>query len=177
MFSYLPNGELDELLFLDFQICKWGSPAEDLLFFITISCAKDIRIKEFDNFISIYHDRLVECLKVLGFKKPMPKLRDLQKDLFDQKNSFYGKSQIAANNLLDFNYKLIVLAFFACFNHLSAVMLPTDKDASLHSFTRPDEIGEQFRMKAFTNPLYVDAMKDLFPFYHRRGIFNFMDYD
>ncbi|XP_065354508.1 uncharacterized protein LOC135948980 [Calliphora vicina] len=157
MFSYLANGELNELMFLDFQICKWGSPAEDLLFFITISAAKNIRIQKFDHFISIYHERLVECLKVLGFKKQLPKLRDLHKDMFDQKNSFY--------------------AFFACFNHLAAVMLPSDKDASIHTFSRPDEIGEQFRMKAFTNPRYVEAMKDLFPFFYRRGLFNFADYD
>lgn len=91
MFSYNCEKKLNDLILLDFQICKWGSPAEDLLFFISISAAKDIRVKEFDNFISIYHERLVECLKVLNFKKPLPKLRDLHKDLFDQKNSFYGK--------------------------------------------------------------------------------------
>lgn len=91
MFSYLPDKTLNDLIFLDFQICKWGSPAEDLLFFITISAAKDIRIKKFDHFISIYHERLVECLGVLGFQKPLPKLRDLHKDLYDQKNTFYGE--------------------------------------------------------------------------------------
>lgn len=90
MFSYKSNSSLNDLIFLDFQICKWGSPAEDLLFFISISAAKDIRIKEFDHFISIYYERLVECLKILNYKKPLPKLRDLHKDLFDQKNSFYG---------------------------------------------------------------------------------------
>lgn len=91
MFNYSPTGELKELIFLDYQFCKWGNPAEDLLLFITVSAAKDIRVKEFDNFISIYHERLEECLKILDFKKPIPKLRDLHKDMFDQKNSFYGK--------------------------------------------------------------------------------------
>ncbi|KAM7360748.1 uncharacterized protein ACRADG_007453 [Cochliomyia hominivorax] len=157
MFAYNSNDELKDLIFLDFQICKWGSPAEDLLFFITISADKDIRIREFDHFIDIYYERLVACLKVLGFKKPLPKLRDLHKDLYDQKNSFY--------------------AFFACFNHLPAILLPTDKDASIQSFSRPDEIGEKFRMKAFTNPLYVETMREVYPFYFRRGLFNFSDYD
>ncbi|XP_023305297.2 uncharacterized protein LOC111687113 [Lucilia cuprina] len=157
MFNYLPNGDLNELIFLDYQFCKWGSPVEDLLLFITISAAKDIRIKEFDNFIYLYHERLVECLKVLGFRKPLPKLRDLLKDIFDENNSFH--------------------AFFACINHLPILMLPNDKDSSIHNFCRPDDFGEQFRMKALTNPSYVEAMKDLYPFFFRRGLFNFSDYD
>lgn len=106
MFNYMPSGELKELIFLDYQFCKWGSPAEDLLFFITISAAKDIKIKKFDYFISIYHERLVECLKVLGFKKPLPKLRDLHKDMFDQKNTFYGKSFEMFGNFL------LILVYF-----------------------------------------------------------------
>lgn len=68
-------------------------------------------------------------------------------------------------------------AFFACFNHLCVIMLPSDKDSNIHTFSRPDEIGEQFRMKAFTNPRYAEAMRDLFPFYTNRGLFNFADYD
>lgn len=91
MFSYLPNGEVNETIFVDFQICKWGCPAEDLLFFITISAASDIRIKEFDHFVAIYHKRLVECLKVLGYRKSIPTLRDLQKDMYDKDKSFYGR--------------------------------------------------------------------------------------
>lgn len=56
-------------------------------------------------------------------------------------------------------------------------MLPSDKDSNIHNFSRPDEIGDKFRMRAFTNPRFVNAMKDLFPFYHNRGIFNFNDYE
>lgn len=41
---------------------------------------------------------------------------------------------------------------------------------------RDDEIGENFRMRAYTNPLFAEAMVDLFPFYHRRGLFNFEDF-
>ncbi|KAM7362722.1 uncharacterized protein ACRADG_013291 [Cochliomyia hominivorax] len=157
MFKYTPKGDVNDLIFLDYQFCKWGSPAEDLLFFITISAAHDIRIKEFDYFIYIYHERLVECLKRLGFTKPLPKLRDIHKDLFDQRNTFY--------------------AFFACFSHLNQVLLPSDKNCSIQTFCRTDEIGENFRMKAFTNPRYIEAMKQLFPFFYRKGLFHFSDYD
>ncbi|KAM7360752.1 uncharacterized protein ACRADG_007480 [Cochliomyia hominivorax] len=157
MFSYSPNSDLNELIFLDYQFCKWGSPVEDLLVFITNSAAKDIKIKEFDHFIYIYHERLVECLKLLKFQKPLPKLRDLFKDVFDKKNSFY--------------------AFFGCLNDLVIVMLPNDNDSNIHNLCRSDEFGDRFRMKAFTNPRYVAAVKEVYPFYFRRGLFNFSDYD
>jgi len=87
MCNYLPNGEIDQLILVDFQICKWGSPAIDLLFFITLSAAKDIRLKEFDYFVCIYWERLIECLKLLKYKKPMPQLRDLQTSLYKKNNS------------------------------------------------------------------------------------------
>lgn len=90
MANYLSNGEINELLLLDFQICKWGSPAQDLLFFITISAAKDIRVKEFDHFVEIYHEHLVKCLKNLKYEKPLPKLRDLQMSMYKEENTFYG---------------------------------------------------------------------------------------
>ncbi|XP_037949823.1 uncharacterized protein LOC119680883 [Teleopsis dalmanni] len=157
MFNSLPDGEVDELLLLDFQICKWGSPAEDLLFFISISAAKDIRIKEFDHFVEIYYERLIECLKLLKFKQPLPQLREIQIEMFSKHNSFY--------------------AFFACFNHLFLVLLPSDKDSNINFLLRDDEEGEKFRMRAFMNPAFKETMRDLYPFYYRRGLFNFQDYD
>ncbi|XP_075145279.1 uncharacterized protein LOC142220176 [Haematobia irritans] len=157
MFSYLANGDLDETLLVDFQICKWGSPAEDLLFFLTLSPAADIRLKKYDEFVAMYHKRLVECLKVLGYKKPIPTLRSIHQDMYDKNNSFY--------------------AFFACTNHLPLILLPSDKDTNMHNFTRPDEVGERLRMNAYTNPTFVEVIKEVFTFYHHRGLFNFEDYN
>ncbi|XP_037929545.1 uncharacterized protein LOC119681821 [Teleopsis dalmanni] len=157
MLNYLPDGAIDRLLFVDYQICKWGCPTEDLVFFISISAAKDIRLTEYDHFIEIYYEFLIENLKLLKYNGTPPKLRDLQMGTYKAHSTFY--------------------AFMAVYNHLVAVLLPTDKDSNIHSLMRTDEFGEQFRMRTFTNPLYVEAMKDLFPFYHRRGVLNFEDFD
>lgn len=70
-----------------------------------------------------------------------------------------------------------IAAFFACFNHLPGIMIPSDKDTNIHSFSRRDEVGEQFRRKAFRNPLFVAVIKEVYPFYQRRGLFNFEDYE
>ncbi|XP_030374431.1 uncharacterized protein LOC115623999 [Scaptodrosophila lebanonensis] len=157
MCNYLPDGNINEVLFVDFQIGKWGSPAQDLLFFLTLSAAKDIRLKEYDTFIEIYWKRLVECLNVLKYQKPLPKLRDIQMSMYKKENSFY--------------------AFFAVLNHLPIILFPTDKDSNLHSLMAEGEEGENYRKRLYTNPAFADVMKDLYPFYYKRGIFHFSDYE
>ncbi|XP_016980494.1 uncharacterized protein LOC108045622 [Drosophila rhopaloa] len=157
MTSYLPDGSLDQLILIDFQIVTWGSPAMDLLFFLTLSPAQDLRIKEFDHFVRIYWERLIECLKVLKLKKPLPKLRDLQNSINKKHHSFY--------------------AFFSILNHLPIILFPTDKDSNLHNMTAETEEGENLRLRLLANPAFANVMKDLYPFLYNRGILNFEDYD
>uniref|UniRef100_A0A0A1XS26 Uncharacterized oxidoreductase dhs-27 n=1 Tax=Zeugodacus cucurbitae TaxID=28588 RepID=A0A0A1XS26_ZEUCU len=157
MYTFLENGTVDDVMLLDFQMCKWGSPVEDLIFMITVSAAKDIRIKEYEHFVAIYHERLVECLKVLNYKNPLPKLRDLQMDMYRDNNTFY--------------------AMYSVLNHLPLILLPPDKDSTVASFYSPNEDGQRFRRKIYTNPHYKAAMLDILPFYYNRGIFNFTDFD
>ncbi|XP_017017583.2 uncharacterized protein [Drosophila kikkawai] len=156
MCNYLTNGEINEMIMVDFQLCKWGSPAQDLLFFITLSAARDIKLKEFDNFVRIYWERLVECLKLLKYQKPLPKLRDLQTSLYQENNTIY--------------------AFIAIFNHLPVIQFPSDKESNLHSLIRDDEEGDKFRLRLFTNPSFCSLMREIYPFFYNRGIFNFSDY-
>lgn len=71
------EGADERTLLVDLQLAKWGSPAQDLWYFIISSAALDIKLKEFDHFIYIYHKRLVECLKLLGYSKHIPTLKEL----------------------------------------------------------------------------------------------------
>ncbi|XP_023178910.2 uncharacterized protein LOC111604903 [Drosophila hydei] len=157
MSNYFPDGNIDQLILVDFQNCAWGSPALDLLFFITLTAACDIRIKEFDQFICIYWERLTECLKLLKYQKPLIKLRDLQASLYKKYNSFY--------------------AFFALFNHLPVILFPSNKDSNLHCLMSDTEEGENLRLRLTSNPIYGNVMKDLYPFFYNRGLFNFNDYE
>lgn len=91
MASYLPDGGLKNLILIDFQLSKWSHPAEDLLFFLILSPKHELRLKEFDNFVRIYWERLIECLKVLKYKKRLPALRDIQRSLYHKNNSFCGR--------------------------------------------------------------------------------------
>ncbi|KAH8363173.1 hypothetical protein KR084_006555, partial [Drosophila pseudotakahashii] len=174
MSSYLPDGSLDKLILIDFQITTWGSPAVDLLFFLSLSPAKELRIKEFDHFVRIYWERLIECLKVLKLKKPLPKLRDLQSSMNNKHHSFYG--QFFKCNLC---YTIFPktsdspAAFFSLLNHLPIILFPTDKDSNLHNMTAETEEGENLRMRLLSNPAFGNVMKELYPFLYNRGILNF----
>jgi len=179
MCNYLANGQIDEVIMVDFQLCKWGSPAQDLLFFITLSAASDIKLKEFDNFVRIYWERLVECLKLLKYQKSLPKLRDLQTSLYQDTNTIYGKLTNKTNVkcMHYLHFRKFFLAFIAVSNHLPVIQFPSDKESNLHSLMRDDEEGDKFRMRTFTNPSFCRLMKEIYPFFYNRGIFNFIDFE
>lgn len=67
-------------------------------------------------------------------------------------------------------------AFFALTNHLPVIIFPSDKDSNLHLLMAETEEGENFRERLFTNPKFINIMKELYPFFYNRGLFNFDDY-
>lgn len=89
MFLYDAFGKIKETLFVDFQVCKYGSPANDLYYLILSSAAPDIKINKFDFLIRYYFDNLIENLKLLQYHRPLPKLKNLQAALF--RNGLAGK--------------------------------------------------------------------------------------
>ncbi|XP_017488034.1 PREDICTED: uncharacterized protein LOC108376340 [Rhagoletis zephyria] len=151
MLNYTSSGEVNQIRFVDFQLCRWGSPAQDLWELIVCSVVSNLRIWEFDHFVRIYHTHLLKCLKLLNYEKAVPKLSELHISML--KHGFWGYS--------------------TTFTHLVLILLPSDKDASLLKLIQPGEEGDRFRHKAYTNPLYVRAMLDILPFLYRRGILDF----
>lgn len=89
MFTYNQNNAVEEVIFVDFQISKWGSPAQDLWYLITNSVALEIKIKEFDHIIQIYHQHLLKCLQLLKYAKKIPTLKELHITML--KYGYWGK--------------------------------------------------------------------------------------
>ncbi|KAL9888373.1 uncharacterized protein ACN427_008106 isoform 1-T3 [Glossina fuscipes fuscipes] len=150
MFTYNQNNAIEEVIFVDFQISKWGSPAQDLWYLITNSVALDIKVKEFDHIIQIYHQHLLKCLQLLKYAKKMPTLKELHITMLK-----YGYWGVFTANIIT-----------------PAVLLPSDKDANMDSMLKPGPEGDQFRFKAFTSPFYKQAMRQLYPFLYNKGIFD-----
>ncbi|BFF89750.1 uncharacterized protein DMAD_08429 [Drosophila madeirensis] len=148
MFNYKENGEIDRTIFVDLQVAKWSSPAQDLWYMITTSASLDIKVKEFDHFIRIYHDRLTECLKLLKYSKPIPSLRDIQMQML--KHGFWGP--FTANGVM------------------VVVLFPSDKDSNMDMIMGAGPEADALREKSFKNPYYADAMRQLLPFFDNKGL-------
>ncbi|XP_017008132.3 uncharacterized protein [Drosophila takahashii] len=148
MFNYKDNGEIDRTIFVDLQIGKWGTPAQDLWYLITTSASLDIKVKEFDHFIQIYHERLAECLKLLNYSKSIPTLRDLH--IMMLKYGFWGP--------------------LTAMGVMVATLMPTDKDANMKMMMAPGPEADALRYRTFINPYYARAMKLLLPFFENKGL-------
>lgn len=77
MFQYGEAGQLLDTYFVDLAMPKYGSPAQDLIYFILSSLQADIKIKQFDHLIQYYHENLVENLELLKYPKAKPTLKEL----------------------------------------------------------------------------------------------------
>ncbi|XP_001990389.2 uncharacterized protein LOC6564248 isoform X2 [Drosophila grimshawi] len=82
LFKYDPNGELIDMIFVDFQLPKYGHPSADLLNFIMTSVHIDHKLKQFDYFIKYYHDQLIEHLQLLEYTNRLPTLSELHMLLY-----------------------------------------------------------------------------------------------
>lgn len=81
LFKMNSSGDLEDMVFVDFQNPKYGSPAMDLLYFIISSVQIDYKLSHFDFFIRHYQEALVKHLGILGFTGRKPSLRELHRTL------------------------------------------------------------------------------------------------
>lgn len=79
----------DDVLFIDFQMCFYGSPASDLLYFLTTSVCDEIKVSRFDHLVQVYHSELCDALRRLGYKKHVPTLEEVHQDMLEK--SSFGK--------------------------------------------------------------------------------------
>jgi thiamine kinase-like enzyme len=83
MFKF-ENGKPLEVSMIDYQAPFWGSPANDILYFLLTSVQDDIKVEHFDEFIEFYHEQLSTSLKKLNYDRHIPTLAELHIDLLDK---------------------------------------------------------------------------------------------
>ncbi|KAH8247192.1 hypothetical protein KR038_000005 [Drosophila bunnanda] len=145
MFQHDAFGVIKETLFVDFQVGKYGSPANDLYYLILSSAAPELKTAKFDYLVRYYFDNLVENLKLLQYHRPLPKLKNLHAALF-------------RNGLA---------AYMVVSKVLPVVMLDKTNNANLENY-----ISDESKMKnaMFTNPKYVQVMTEVLPWLDNRGL-------
>ncbi|XP_059621218.1 uncharacterized protein LOC132264899 isoform X2 [Phlebotomus argentipes] len=86
---YKKNGkDIDNMLFIDFQMSFWTSPAVDLLYVMNVIGNQEVRRRRGEA-VMIYHEVFTDYLSRLGCLRKGPSLRDLNIDMLK-----YGKVEV-----------------------------------------------------------------------------------
>ncbi|KAK0180402.1 hypothetical protein PV327_006046 [Microctonus hyperodae] len=88
LFKYDENGKVIDHIFVDFQLCVYGSPAVDINYFLNTSPSETVLINHKDKIIDIYLSVLTATMKKLGCKTHPPTLADLKKAM--RQTELYG---------------------------------------------------------------------------------------
>lgn len=89
MFKHDGSGNVVETYLIDYQVTHYGTPAQDLYYFLLSSTKYELKISKFDYFIKSYHDVLTEHLKLLKYPKEIPSLKDIH--IMLHKHNQWGK--------------------------------------------------------------------------------------
>ncbi|XP_043654557.1 uncharacterized protein LOC122620935 [Drosophila teissieri] len=147
MFQYDAFGKIKEVYLVDYQLPKYGTVAQDLLYFLLSSTKLEDKLAKFDYYIKFYHDNLVEHLKILKYSKPIPSLRDIHLALF--KFGYFG--------------------YTVATGVMSAVLLDPTDTASLENFLGDNEAGADFQMQLYNSPRYRKHIQVVMPWLLNRG--------
>ncbi|KAL5280775.1 hypothetical protein ACFFRR_004656 [Megaselia abdita] len=148
MFNYDESEKIKETLFIDFQYCKYGTPAEDLYYFILSSAEHDLKVANFEYFIKFYYDELVKNLKLLDYPKTIPTLIDIHIAL----------------------YRHGIWAIMTTVGIMGAALLDRNENASMDNYVSDDQNGNDFKMMVYGNERYIKAMNQLLPWMDNRGV-------
>ncbi|KAH8390818.1 hypothetical protein KR200_002204, partial [Drosophila serrata] len=147
MFQYDDLGKIKEVYMVDYQVPKYGSVAQDLLYFLISSTRLEDKLSKFDYYIKFYHDNLVEHLKILKYSKPLPSLKEIHMALYK-----YG--------LFGMPIKYLIMA--------AILVDPTDK-ASFENFLSDSADGADFQMQMYNNARYRKHIQLILPWLLNRG--------
>ncbi|KAH8283782.1 hypothetical protein KR054_001375, partial [Drosophila jambulina] len=147
MFQYDAFGNIKEVYMVDYQIPKYGTVAQDLLYFLLSSTKLEDKLAKFDYYIKVYHDNLVEHLKILKYSKPIPSLRDIHLALF--KYGFFG--------------------YTVATGVMAAVLLDPTDVASFENFIGDTDAGVDFQMQLYNSPRYRKHIQAVLPWLLNRG--------
>ncbi|XP_073842766.1 uncharacterized protein [Musca autumnalis] len=151
MFQYDAFGTIKETYLIDYQLPKYGTPAQDLYYFLLSSTKYELKLAKFDYFIKFYHDNLSHHLKILNYAKPIPTLRDIHILLY--KYGFFG--------------------FQTAVGVMAIVLLDPTEKANLENFLGEDSDAGDFKKLMFSSDRYRKHIEAILPWLNNRGAFRF----
>ncbi|XP_032309817.1 uncharacterized protein LOC6499419 [Drosophila ananassae] len=148
LFKVDSKGKVEDMVFVDFQNPKYGSPTQDLFYFLITSVHIDYKLEYFDFFMRHYHDELTKHLDFLGFSGSKPSLRELHIKMF-QNGSW---------------------ALFPAITVLPVVLLdPGNEAATFDNFLGDTEASANFKNMLYANKRYKKYIEKILPWLENRG--------
>ncbi|KAH8247819.1 hypothetical protein KR038_010473 [Drosophila bunnanda] len=147
LFKVGSKGELEDMVFVDFQNPKYSAPTMDLLYFIITSVHIDYKLEYFDYFVRHYHEQLTQHLDLLGYTGRQPSLRELHIGII--KNGGW--------------------ALFPTIAVLPVVLLDSTKAATFENFMSESEEGSNFKNLLYSNKRYQRYVDRILPWLDNRG--------
>ncbi|KAH8293882.1 hypothetical protein KR054_006114 [Drosophila jambulina] len=148
LFKLDPKGDVEDVVFVDFQNPKYGSPTQDLFYFIMTSVHIDYKLDYFDFFIRHYHEQLTKHLDLLGFKGAQPSLRDMHMLMYK-----YGS-----------------WALFPSITVLPVVLLDPSESATFDNFLGDTDAGTKFKNQLYSNKRFQGYIERILPWLDNRGL-------
>lgn len=145
---FLKNGaDIEKTMFLDFQICFWGSPAVDL-YYVLYSIGDAETRKRRGEILHIYHNALTDYLERLGCMKKPPTLLDLN-------------IQMLERGILEIMWSMCLLPFF-CLDFTKVTMDDMIEPTA--------ESMAHMRRMMYENPFVLDTVREALPDLFYKGI-------
>lgn len=142
------NNELIDCQFIDFQQSVFTSPAVDLINLIFTSAQIETKLQNFEYFVNIYHQYLVENLKLLGYKQRIPTLKELYLDTLDR--GFLG--------------------VWVSFANLPPCLVVIGEESTSDNLIGGDEAGLNYKRLLYNNDRYRKHMTELLNYFNQRGL-------
>lgn len=148
LFKYVDN-KVDSAKLVDFQFCRFGSPALDLQNFFVYSVEDEIRTNRLSDLLLVYVDSLNSTLSKLGYVEETLLYEDLQIQL--KETDFFG---------------LIVSIFHLPFWVAEPVPPPIGADMEV-----PLTVVQKLYAEVFKREKYKNTITRIIEFYGTRGLF------
>ncbi|XP_049284916.1 uncharacterized protein LOC125764589 [Anopheles funestus] len=144
LFKFDADQRVQDVVFYDFQLSCWTTPAVDLLYFLYFTCNRETRDTQRHQLIQLYHQEFTRTLDSVGYMGKVPTLLDINCDL--QRAGFLE----------------IVLAI--CF----IPFLFADYNQSINVYGK-EEDARAYRRQLYNREEYQEIIKPLLPYFLHKG--------
>lgn len=148
MFKYDDNGDIEDTVLVDFQMCNYGPPALDLTYCLYTSSDNDISELDWDMLVQYYYDELRTMLKKLNYSKKIL-------------------------SLMEFNAQIIMRGMYASsigiICEAGRIMENVGEDGAANFIV--DDAAE-YRLNMLLNPQVVPKIVKLLKYFDRKGYYD-----